>query len=40
MIRHTEVCKVPITKSARIDYLFHRAFAMVQPVTEILGRSG
>ncbi len=29
MIRHTEVGKIPITRPAHVEYLFHRMFALV-----------
>jgi hypothetical protein len=38
MIRHTEIGKVPITKSAHVDYLFHRMFALITLLLRSSGR--
>ena len=40
MIRHTETDKVPISKSAHIDYLFHRMFAIISLLLKSSGRGG
>jgi hypothetical protein len=40
MIRHTETTKTEIKGSARIDYLFHRMFAMIRLLLKTTDRSG
>ena len=38
MIRHTETNKIPVVQSERIDYLFHRMFALVRLLLRTNGR--
>ena len=40
MIRHTETNKTEIKGSARIDYLFHRMFAMIRLLLKMTERGG
>jgi hypothetical protein len=40
MIRHTETTQTPIQKSAHIDYLFHRLFALMWMILKSRGAVG
>jgi len=40
LIRHTETTKTPITKSAHVDYLFHRMFSIIRLLLRSSGRGG